>query len=137
MLKDILSVSGKPGLYRLVNRGNNMLIIESLTDGKRCPTYARDRIVSLADISMFTNGEDAKLWEVLEAAYKLEGGKALTWDIKKADNKALGEWFSKVLPDYDRERVYPSDIRKLAQWYNILTAAGFTTFKPEEEKAEE
>ena len=137
MLKDILSVSGKPGLYRLVSRGNNMLIIESLTDGKRIPTYARDRIVSLADISMFTNDEDAKLWEVLESAYKQEEGKALAWDIKKADNKQLAEWFAKVLPDYDRDRVYPSDIRKLAQWYNILIAAGFTAFKPEEDTDEE
>ena len=137
MLKDILSVSGKPGLYRLVSRGNNMLIIQSLIDGKRIPTYARDRIVSLADISMFTDDEDVKLHEVLESAYKLEEGKAVAWDIKKADNKQLGEWFAKVLPNYDRDRVYPSDIRKLAQWYNILIAAGFTTFKPEEDKDDE
>lgn len=136
MLKDILSISGKPGLFKLVSRGNNMLIVESLQDGKRMPTYARDKIVSLQDISMFTTGDDAKLWEVLEGVYKKEEGKPLAWDIKKADNKALAEWFVLILPDYDRDRVYPSDIRKLATWYNILLAAGFTTFQPEEEKEE-
>ena len=136
MLKDILSISGKPGLFKLVSRGNNMLIVESLQDGKRMPTYARDKIVSLQDISMFTTGDDAKLWEVLEGVYKKEEGKPLAWDIKKADNKALAEWFALILPDYDRDRVYPSDIRKLATWYNILLAAGFTTFQPEEEKEE-
>ncbi len=136
MLKDILSISGKPGLFKLVSRGNNMLIVESLQDGKRMPTYARDKIVSLQDISMFTTGDDAKLWEVLEGVYKKEEGKPLAWDIKKADNKALAEWFALILPDYDRDRVYPSDIRKLATWYNILLAAGFTTFQPEEKKEE-
>lgn len=117
-----------------MNRGTNMLIVESLADGKRMPTYARDKIVSLADISMFTTGDDVKLWEVLQAAFKKEEGKALSWEPKKADNKALSEWFAAVLPDYDRDRVYPSDIRKLAQWYNILIVAGFTDFTPKEEE---
>lgn len=134
MLKDILSISGKPGLYRLLSRGSNMLIVESLLDGKRIPTYARDKIVSLQDISMYTTSEkDAALWTVLESAYKKEGGKSTGFDPRKADNKALAEWFGDVLPEYDRDRVYPSDIRKLALWYNMLVAAGFTSFKPEEE----
>ncbi len=137
MLKTILSVSGKPGLYKLVNRGTNMLIVESLLDGKRMPTYARDKIISLADVSMYTTGDDIELWKVLENVKKKEGGKVAAIDAKKADNKALAAWFSEVLPDWDEDRVYPSDIRKLIQWYNILVNAGITEFEPKEEETEE
>lgn len=137
MLKTILSVSGKPGLYKLVNRGTNMLIVESLLDGKRMPTYARDKIISLADVSMYTTGDDIELWKVLENVKKKEEGKVASIDAKKADNKALASWFSEVLPDWDEDRVYPSDIRKLIQWYNILVNAGITEFEPKEEETEE
>ena len=139
MLKNILAITGKPGLYRLVNRGINMLIVESLLDGKRMPTYARDKIISLADVSMYTTGDDIELWKVLEAACKKEDGKPCAIDAKKADNKVVLAWFDEVLPDWDRDRVYPTDVRKLISWYNILINAGITTFKPEEnneEKAE-
>jgi len=136
MLKNILAITGKPGLYRLVNRGTNMLIVESLLDGKRMPTYARDKIISLADVSMYTNGDDIELWKVLESAFKKEEGKACAIDHKKADNKVVLAWFDEVLPDWDRDRVYPSDVRKLISWYNILVNAGFTEFKPEEETEE-
>ena len=139
MLKNILAITGKPGLYRLVNRGSNMLIVESLLDGKRMPTYARDKIISLADVSMYTNGDDIELWKVLEAACKKEDGKPCAIDAKKADNKVVLAWFDEVLPDWDRDRVYPTDVRKLISWYNILINAGITTFAPEEgneEKAE-
>lgn len=136
MLKNILAITGKPGLYRLVNRGSNMLIVESLLDGKRMPTYARDKIISLADVSMYTNGDDIELWKVLEAACKKEDGKPCAIDAKKADNKVVLAWFDEVLPDWDRDRVYPTDVRKLISWYNILINAGFTTFAPEEENEE-
>lgn len=136
MLKNILAITGKPGLYRLVNRGSNMLIVESLLDGKRMPTYARDKIVSLADVSMYTNGDDIELWKVLEAACKKEDGKPCAIDAKKADNKVVLAWFDEVLPDWDRDRVYPTDVRKLISWYNILINAGITTFAPEEENEE-
>lgn len=137
MLKNILSISGKPGLFKLVNRGTNMLIVESLVDGKRMPTYARDKIISLADVSMFTTGDDIELWKVIESVFKKEGGKVAAIDSKKADNKALAAWFTEVLPEWDEDRVYPSDIRKLIQWYNILVNAGFTTFAPKEEETVE
>ena len=114
MLKNILAVTGKPGLFKLVSRGQNMLIVESLLDGKRMPTYARDKIVSLADVSMFTTGDDLPLSEVLTRLGKKE-------DLK---------------PDFDRDRVYPSDIRKLIQWYNVLVNAGITDFSVEEESEE-
>lgn len=136
MLKNILAITGKPGLYRLVNRGSNMLIVESLLDGKRMPTYARDKIISLADVSMYTNGDDIELWKVLEAACKKEDGKPCAIDAKKADNKVVLAWFDEVLPDWDRDRVYPTDVRKLISWYNILINAGITTFAPEEDNEE-
>ena len=134
MLKNILSITGKPGLYKLVSQGNNMLIVESLLDGKRMPTYARDKIVSLGEISMYTMGEDIALSEVLTNLGKKEELKAVSFDPKKADNNQLHTFFAEVLPDYDRDRVYPSDIRKLIQWYNILIGAGITDFTIEEEQ---
>ena len=137
MLKNILAITGKPGLYKLISRGNNMLIVESLLDGKRMPTYARDKIVALSDVSMFTDGDDIALSEVLTAAGKKEGLKPVAMDPKKADNEEVKAWFDQVLPNWDRDRVYPSDIRKLIQWYNILINAGITDFtvKDEDEEA--
>lgn len=136
MLRDILSITGKPGLYKLVSRGNNMLIVESLLDGKRVPTYARDKIVSLGEISMYTVGEDVSLSEVLTKLGEKEGLKVAAIDPKKADNDQLRDFFGEVLPDFDRDRVYPSDIRKLIQWYNILINAGITDFSIEEDGEE-
>ena len=136
MLKEILAITGKPGLYKLVSRGNNMLIVESLVDGKRTPTYARDKIVALSDVSMFTNADDVSLSEVLISAGKKEGLKPVAFDPKKATNAELHAWFDEVLPDWDRDRVYPSDIRKLIQWYNILVNAGITDFTIKEEGEE-
>ena len=134
MLRDILSITGKPGLYKLVSRGNNMLIVESLLDGKRMPTYARDKIVSLGEISMYTMGDDIALNQVLINLGEKENYKLVTIDPKKADNEQLRNYFAEVLPDFDRDRVYPSDIRKLIQWYNILVKAGITDFTIEEEQ---
>lgn len=137
MLKNILAITGKPGLYKLVNHGNNMLIVESLVDGKRMPTYARDKIVSLADVSMFTMDEDLPLSEVLTRVGKKEGLKPVAMDVKKADNEALRAYFGEVVENFDRDRVYPSDIRKLITWYNVLVEAGITDFSVEEEGEEE
>ena len=137
MLKNILAITGKPGLYKLVSRGNNMLIVESLVDGKRMPTYARDKIVALSDVSMFTDADDIALSEVLTNAGKKEGLKVVAMNVKKASNAELQAWFDQVLPNWDRDRVYPSDIRKLIQWYNILINAGITDFTVEEEAEEE
>ena len=136
-LSEILAITGKPGLYKLVSRGNNMLIVESLVDGKRMPTYARDKIVALSDVSMVTDADDIALHEVLTSAGKKENLKPVAMDPKKASNAELQTWFDEVLPNWDRDRVYPSDIRKLIQWYNILINAGITEFKIEEPEAEE
>ena len=136
MLKNILAITGKPGLYKLVSRGNNTLIVESLLDGKRIPTFARDKIISLADVSMFTLDEDIALHEVLTKLGEKEALKPASIDAKTADNEALRTYFGSFLPNFDRERVYPSDIRKLIQWYNILIQAGIKDFSIEEEEAE-
>lgn len=136
MLRKILSISGRPGLFRLVNQGKNMLIVESLATGKRTPAYARDKVMSLGDISIYTNdGGDTPLAKVLEAVRVANDGKPI--DIKAIGNeKELREYFATIMPDYDEDRVYGSDIRKLFQWYNQLLESGFTTFVEEETPAE-
>ncbi len=132
MLKTILAISGKPGLYKLVSRAKNSLIVEALDEThKRVPAFATDRITSLADIAMFTDSEDVPLHKVLTAVKELEKGKAVSFDYKKASGKELQDYFTKVLPEWDRDRVHNSDIKKLLQWYNILIASGITDFDEE------
>lgn len=137
MLKTILSISGRPGLFKLVNRGKGMLIVEDLANGKRTPAYARDKVISLGDISIYTDdGEDTPLPEVLEAVKIKADGK--TVDVKALGNDdAVREYFGEILPNFDRERVYTTDIKKLLSWYNILVAAGLTDFLPAPEETEE
>ena len=132
MLKTILSVSGKPGLYRLLSQGKNNLIVESLQTGQRIPIHPKDRVVSLGDISMFTDAEDVALSEVLTRVYQRQAGALFADDLLK-DGEALRSAFAEVLPSYDRDRVYTSDIKKLFTWYNILVSANITTFTEEEE----
>ncbi|WP_289761974.1 DUF5606 domain-containing protein [Duncaniella muris] len=135
MLKNILSISGRPGLFRLSNRGKNMLIVESIADGKRTPAYARDKVISLGDISIYTDEGDVPLWEVLESVKVRSNGEQV--DIKSIGNDAaVREYFAGILPNFDREKVYTSDIRKLLTWYNQLLAGGITEFKPEEASEE-
>ncbi len=135
MLKNILSISGRPGLFRLSNRGKNMLIVESIADGKRTPAYARDKVISLGDISIYTDEGDEPLWEVLESVKVKSNGEQV--DIKSIGNDAaVREYFAGILPNFDREKVYTSDIRKLLTWYNQLLAGGITEFKPEEASEE-
>ncbi|WP_308551356.1 DUF5606 domain-containing protein [uncultured Mediterranea sp.] len=135
MLKTILSISGKPGLYRLVSRGKNMLIVESIADKKRLPAYGNEKIISLGDIAMYTDGDDVPLQQVLQAMKTKENGAVAALDVKKASAKELGSYLAEVLPSYDRDRVHVSDIKKLISWYNLLVNAGLTDF--EEEAAEE
>jgi len=131
MLKKIVAISGKPGLYKVLSQGKNMLIVESLADGKRIPAHSSEKVVSLGDISMFTEAEDKPLHEILEAMKAKENGGKAGID-PKSDNNALRTYFAQIVPDYDRERVYPTDIRKLVQWYNTLMETGNTDFTPEE-----
>lgn len=129
-METILSISGKPGLYKLVSRGKMNLIVEALDEShKRVPAFATDRVTSLGDIAMYTDDEDVPLWQVLENVGKKENNQVSTFKYKKASAKELHDYFAAVLPNYDRDRVHDSDIKKLLQWYNILVSAGITDFK--------
>ena len=135
-LKDILAISGQPGLYRFVAQSRNGFIVESLIDGKRQNASASSRISALTEISMFTEGEDIPLAEVFTKMYEQTGG-AQALSAKESADK-LAAFFAQAVPDYDRERVHASDIKKAIQWFNLLVGAGFTEFKlPEEEQAQE
>ena len=135
MIQGILSIAGKPGLYKLINSGRGSLIVEQLGTGKRLPVNQRDRVISLADVAMYTEGEDVALGQVLENLKNVAGGEAV--DVKVLDESGLRDFFAKVLPDFDRERVHLSDIRKLLTWYNQLIAAGITDFADPEPESEE
>lgn len=133
MLKKILSVSGKPGLYKLVSQGKSMLIVEALTDGRRLPVYAREKIISLGDIAIYTDGDEVPLYEVLNSVKAKEEGKAVSSiDASRATPDELRAYMAEVLPNFDRERVYPTDIKRLLSWYNLLISAGITDFDPQE-----
>lgn len=133
MLKKILSVSGKPGLYKLVSQGKSMLIVEALTDGRRLPVYAREKIISLGDIAIYTDGDEVPLYEVLNSVKAKEEGKAVSSiDTVRATPDELRAYMAEVLPNFDRDRVYPTDIKRLLSWYNLLIGAGITDFDPQE-----
>lgn len=131
MIKRIVSIAGKPGLFKLVSQGKNMLIVESLATGKRMPAYAHDKVISLADVAIYTNDEDMPLADVLEKVAARAEGKPI--DVKAfADDAAIRAYFGEILPEFDKERVYTTDIKKLFSWYNQLIAAGITKFKDDE-----
>lgn len=136
MLKEILSISGKPGLYKMVSQGKNMIIVESLLDGKRIPAYSKDKVVSLGDIAMYTDKEEIALGKVFENIKAKENGAVCPID-PKADNNVLRKYMEEILPNFDRDKVYPSDMRKLFAWYNILITNGIVDFIIEEKKEEE
>ncbi len=135
MIKKILSISGRPGLFRLVNQGKNMLIVESLQTGKRTPAYARDKVVSLGDISIYTTESDVPLTDVFETIKEKNG--LNPFECKNLPDSKVREMFAEYLPDFDRERVYTADIRKVFAWYNQLIAAGVTEFKENEPAQDE
>lgn len=137
MLKKILSISGKPGLYKLVSYGKNMLLVETLADGKRFPVHTRERVMALGDISIYTESEDVPLSQVLENTGKKFENKTIDAKAYSTPDK-LHEFMNSVLENWDTDRVHNSDIKKIISWYNILINAGITEFtaKEEEEKAE-
>lgn len=129
MLETILAISGKPGLFKLVSRGNRALIVETLdAQKKRTPAFETDKIISLADIAMYTDDEEVPLRQVLKSIFTKEEGRKASLDPKKASKEELHAYLGEVLPNYDRDRVYPADIKKLLQWYNILIDNGLTDF---------
>lgn len=136
MLKDILSISGYGGLFKFVSQGRTGIIVESLEDKKRMNASATAKISALEDIAIFTDTEDKPLKDVFKAiADKENGGESIN---HKSSADELKKYFEEILPDYDRDRVYVSDIKKVINWYNILQKYDLLNFDEEEEsKAEE
>ena len=137
MLKEILSVSGKPGLFKLISQGKNMFVAESLIDHKRIAVYMRDKVVSLGDISIYTETEEIPLRKVLQQVKEKENGQAIDCDPANMTPEELKTWFTTILPDFDKQRVYPSDIKKMILWYNLLVRENLTDFVEDEDTDEE
>ena len=136
MLKEILAITGKPGLYKIVTHTGKSLIVEDIVSKKRIPVSARERVVSLGDIAMYTEEGEKPLGEILDEIYTSQNGSPI--DVKSLiTNGELKATFEKYVPEYDRERVHDSDVKKLFSWYNILSQNGFTKFSEEENKDEE
>jgi hypothetical protein len=135
-LKEILSVSGKPGLFKTIAQTKNGVIIEALSDGKRLQAFASDKISSLGEISIFTTADDMPLREVFRLMQEKTSGEPAPGT--KASDKDLKAFFESVVPGYDQERVYVSHMKKIISWFNLLIANGITDFsEPAEESTEE
>lgn len=131
MLKGILSISGQPGLFKLVTETKNSIIVESLLTGKRIPAYSTSKISTLSDISIFTETGEILLTELFVRVQKSE--KMIS---PKASTDEIKAFFGEVLPEYDKDRVYVSDMKKILQWYQLLSDLNLL-IEPEEEKTEE
>ncbi|MDR2690779.1 MAG: DUF5606 domain-containing protein [Dysgonamonadaceae bacterium] len=135
MLKNILSVSGKSGLFKMISQGKNVFIAESLVDQRRIPVYSRNTIVSLGDIGIYTDGEAVPLSQIFSIIKEKENGKPI--DFSRINNPdKLKSYFMEILPNFDRNRVYLSDIKKITSWYNLLINNGIVDFEKKEETEE-
>lgn len=135
MLRRILSIAGRPGLFKLASQGKNMLIVEEVASGKKTPAYATEKIISLNDIAIYTDEGEVSLASVFDSIKKKENGAATS--VKPSnDAEQMRAYFGEVLPNFDRSRVHVSDIKKIMVWYNLLVGANMTDFV-KEAKAEE
>lgn len=134
-LKEIMAISGKPGLYKFISQGRNAMIVENMETKHRTSAFATDKVSSLEDIAIFTSAEEVPLNEVLKKIFDREEGKETI--SHKSPVEDLKNWFEDILPTYDHERVYVSDIKKIIQWYNLLLKLNMLIFKDDEEKKEE
>jgi hypothetical protein len=121
--KDFIAISGQPGLFKLVSQGKSILIAENLENGQRIPVHTSSHVSSMEEIAVFTATEDKPLKEVFFGIYQKEGGKPIL-DPKKSTNDQIRDYFATVLPNYDRNKVYVSDMKKIFTWYNILVNSG-------------
>ncbi|MDE6006327.1 MAG: DUF5606 domain-containing protein [Muribaculaceae bacterium] len=137
MLREIISITGKPGLFRLLSQGKGSLIVEEIGTGRRFPALGREKVVSLGDIAMYTESGDTPLGEILDKVYAVQEGKPIDVKALAASKGALKEKFAEMVVDFDRDRVHDSDIKKLFTWYNLLIANGFDKFSKEEAPKEE
>lgn len=135
-LEKILAISGKPGLYELKTQTRNGFVAESLSDGKKISVSLRHNVSLLSEIAIYTNTEEVPLADVLQKVKEKENGAATSVNHKESKN-VLTAYFEEVLPDYDQDRVYPSDIKKVIQWYNLLHSKGMTDFTAEASNEEE
>ncbi len=133
MLKDILSISGKPGLYRLVSQTTKGIVVESLDTGSKTIIGNSYKVSALKDIAIFTETEEKPLEDIFKNMYNLENGNPTSVN-EKGKSEEIKAYFEKVLPDYDRDRVYVSDMKKVIKWYNILQQHDL--LKVEEQKEE-
>ena len=131
MLKGILAISGQPGLFKMVTEAKNSIIVESLLTGKRMPAYSTSKISTLSDISVFTITGEVQLKEIFKKIQ--ENGKLIP---SKASTNEIKSFFEEILPEYDKDRVYVSDMKKIIQWYQLLSDQNLL-IEPEEEKTEE
>lgn len=136
VLKDILAISGEPGLFRFIAQGKNAIIVEHLDTGKRSSAFSSAKVSSLEDISVFTDGEDLPLGKVFDRIHEKEsGGQAID---SRSDAEKLKKYFGEVIPEYSRERVYLSDIKKIILWYNLLQQKNLLVREePEKEEVKE
>lgn len=140
-LTKIVSISGKSGLFKVVSQGKNVVIVESLADQKRFPAFGHEKMSSLEEISVFTTGEDKPLRDVFRSFHEKLEGRAAT--DSKSENSVLLKFFEEMVPDFDHERVYISDIRKMISWYNLLAGNNLLDFteteenKPDEQESAE
>ena len=132
-LDKVLSISGKPGLYELKAQTRGGFVAESMVDGKKISVNMRHNVSLLSEIAIYTYTEEVPLREVFQKIYDKEnGGEAISHKESKAK---LEDYFNQVLPDYDEDRVYVSDIKKILQWYNLLVSKGYTDFSKGDETA--
>ena len=129
-LKDLMAISVYPGLYRFISQGRNAVIVESLEDKKRMSAYSTSRIITLEEIAVFTENEELPLAEVLKKMYSHSAGKEAVSHKSHADE--IRRYFEAVLPEYDRDRVYVSDMKKIIHWYNLLLKYGLLKFEDDE-----
>ena len=134
-LTKIVSISGKPGLYQIKSQAIGRIIVESVSDGKCIPAFARDRMSSLEEISIFSTDEDRPLKDVFMMIHEKMGDK-VDFDFKKAGPDELRKKFAEVMPDYDEDAVYPSDMKKVFQWYQMLNDKGLLDFTEEPKEPE-
>ena len=120
-LEGILNISGQQGLFKVVSKGNNTIIVESLTDGKKRPIHSHSEANMLAEIGIYTYDDTKPLSEIFDEISKKENGKQSI--SHKSPKNELTDFFREILPDYDEERVYISDIKKVLQWYNCMQSA--------------
>lgn len=132
----ILTISGKPGLFQVVGQTNNGVIVESLIDGKRSPTYSNHQVSALEEISIYGKYDDIPLKDIFKKMYEVEGGKA-TSISPKDKGEEIRDYFSDIVPEFDGERVYNSDIKKVMSWFNTLLDKGFIEAEPETDESVE